>query len=302
MKNYYEILGVARNATDEEIKKAYKRLASKYHPDKVAEAEKKEAEEKFKEIKEAYETLSDVRRRSIFDRGGDPQGSQGNFRGQPDIEQMFEQMRRAGFGGFNPFHGVKHVTEFQAGVTLKQAADGFSIDVQLPEGGSKTIHVPPGTPDGYRTQIDVTENLSANIITRIHDADFRVKTASECGWHHETMNGRAVVVIETGDIETTMQVDALDIILGAWILVSDFNSEKLQVRVPSGFSINQRLKVKGKGYFNWIHDLKKPGLRGDLYVKIEPVFTSAKNLDPKKVKTLYEMVVQDSSDLNNSSP
>lgn len=297
MKNYYDVLGVGRGASDDEIKKAYKRLASKFHPDKVADAEKQAAEEKFKEIKEAYEVLSDTRRRSLFDRGVDP-NSQGGGR-QADASDIFEHLRRAGFPpGFNPFQGFRQVTEFQAAVTLKQAAEGFNIDVQVPEGGVKTLHVPPGTPDGYRFQVDVSEHLSANVITRIHDPNFTIRTASECSWHHEVINGRQTVVLETGDIETTAKVDALDIILGSWIFVTDFNGESLQVRVPAGLAANQRLKVKGKGYYHWIHDLKKPGLRGDLYVRIEPVFSPVKSLDKQKVKDLYAQVMSSEDNLN----
>ncbi len=63
-KDFYDILGVARNANDEDIKKAYRRMASKFHPDRFQGAEAKKAEEKFKEGKEAYETLSDPQKRA----------------------------------------------------------------------------------------------------------------------------------------------------------------------------------------------------------------------------------------------
>ncbi len=67
-RDYYEVLGVARNASDEEIKKTYRRLAMKHHPDR--NANDKSSEEKFKQIKEAYEVLSDNRKRSAYDRFG----------------------------------------------------------------------------------------------------------------------------------------------------------------------------------------------------------------------------------------
>ncbi len=71
MSDYYELLGVSRDASAEQIKKAYRRMAMKYHPDVATEAG---ADEKFKQIQEAYEVLSDERKRSIYDRGGDPLG------------------------------------------------------------------------------------------------------------------------------------------------------------------------------------------------------------------------------------
>lgn len=68
-RDYYEVLGVNKNATDEELKKAYRKLAKKYHPDANPD-NKKEAEAKFKEVNEAYETLSDKQKRDMYDRFG----------------------------------------------------------------------------------------------------------------------------------------------------------------------------------------------------------------------------------------
>lgn len=86
MSDYYELLGVARDATAEQIKKAYRRMAMKYHPDVATE---EGAAEKFKQIQEAYDVLSDDNKRSIYDRGGDPLGG-----------------GRAGYGGFGDFGGA----------------------------------------------------------------------------------------------------------------------------------------------------------------------------------------------------
>ena len=69
-KDYYEILGVAKDATLQQIKKAYRSLALKYHPDRVPEPEKKASEEKFKEISEAYGVLSDPQKRTLYDQYG----------------------------------------------------------------------------------------------------------------------------------------------------------------------------------------------------------------------------------------
>ena len=77
-KDYYKVLNIARSATSEEIKKAYRKLALKYHPDKNKGS--KEAEEKFKEVAEAYEALSDPQKREIYDKYGE-EGLKGNFGG-----------------------------------------------------------------------------------------------------------------------------------------------------------------------------------------------------------------------------
>lgn len=111
-RDYYEVLGVAKNASVEEIKKAYRKLAIKYHPDKQqgkSEAEKKEAEEKFKEAAEAFSVLSDADKRSRYDQFGHS-GVDGNgegFGGGFSMEDIFRQFGDifGGFGGFGGFSG-----------------------------------------------------------------------------------------------------------------------------------------------------------------------------------------------------
>src|SRR5688500_18195209 len=92
-RDYYEILGVAKNATEDDIKKAYRKLAMKHHPDRNQGDTAKEAEEKLKEAKEAYEMLSDAKKLAAYDQYGhagvDPNMGAGGFRGGPE-----------GFGGF----------------------------------------------------------------------------------------------------------------------------------------------------------------------------------------------------------
>lgn len=92
-KNYYEILGVNKTASDDEIKKAYRNLAKKYHPD--LNQNSPEAAEKLKEVNEAYEVLSDKTKRSNYDNFGDPNGAAANFGGGFGGGRGF-----SGFGGF----------------------------------------------------------------------------------------------------------------------------------------------------------------------------------------------------------
>ena len=97
MKSYYDILGIQKNASESEIKKAYRKLAAKYHPDRQqnkSDKEKKEAEEKFKEVTKAYEVLSDSQKRNNYDTYGDENG-----------HDMFNPFEDFGFGGFDSFFG-----------------------------------------------------------------------------------------------------------------------------------------------------------------------------------------------------
>ena len=116
MKDYYEILGVDRNATEEDIKKAYRKLAAKWHPDRwvnASEEEKKNAEEKIKEINEANSVLSDPEKRSNYDMFGTGDGNAGGFEGFEGFDP---------FDGFNPFgrgrQRVEHGDDIEAFVEL----------------------------------------------------------------------------------------------------------------------------------------------------------------------------------------
>lgn len=112
MKNLYELLGISKNATEQEIKQAYRKMSLKYHPDRWAsksENEKKEAEDKFKEINYAYQVLSDPEKKKNYDTYGDPEmknagfGGGNPFGGFSDLFKQFGNMH--GFGGGNPFGG-----------------------------------------------------------------------------------------------------------------------------------------------------------------------------------------------------
>jgi len=150
-KNYYEILGVDKNATEGEIKKEYRKLALKYHPDRAPESKKKEYEEKFKEISQAYRVLSDKEKRVQYDQygqafeGGSPFGqgfSQQDFRSFHDVfggQDIFEDL---GFGrifeemfGFGP--RTRKATqsgqdiEIDAEISLEEAFSGIERETEL---------------------------------------------------------------------------------------------------------------------------------------------------------------------------
>ncbi len=121
-KDYYAILGVPRNATQEEIKRAYRRLAMKYHPDK--NPGNKEAEEKFKEISEAYEVLSDPQKRAIYDREGYIGLKSSGYKGFEDISDIFKTFSDL----FEEFFGFSFEESFQS--KRKEGAD-ISTEIWL---------------------------------------------------------------------------------------------------------------------------------------------------------------------------
>lgn len=132
--DYYKILEVNKDASDDEIKKSYRKLAMKYHPDRNKE---KEAETKFKEISEAYEVLSDPQKRQHYDQYGtsDPRaGGFGGFGSGFNPEDIFNQFRNAGFGGFggfNPGRTKGPDLSIKIKLTLREILDGCKKNINV---------------------------------------------------------------------------------------------------------------------------------------------------------------------------
>jgi molecular chaperone DnaJ len=143
-RDFYEVLGVAKNASDEDIKKAYRKLAMKYHPDRNQgeDAKAKEAEAKFKEVKEAYEMLSDAQKRAAYDQHGhagvDPnmRGGAEGFGGFGDafgdiFGDIFGGQGRGGRGGGRQvFRGAD--LSYAMEITLEEAANGKDSQLRIP--------------------------------------------------------------------------------------------------------------------------------------------------------------------------
>ena len=164
-RDYYEVLGVGRNSTPEELKKAFKRLAIKYHPDK--NPNNKEAELKFKEAAEAYEVLSDPSKRTTYDQFGH-QGVNSNFgqSGFQDVnindifnnifgDEVFGDIFGDIFGGARtrrPPRGRN--IQMKLDLDLKDAVFGKSIKITLPNNSKKvSVDIPPGVDTGNKIRL-----------------------------------------------------------------------------------------------------------------------------------------------------
>ncbi|MCI1192041.1 molecular chaperone DnaJ [Calidifontimicrobium sp. SYSU G02091] len=161
-RDYYEVLGVARNASDDDIKKAYRKLAMKYHPDRNQGDEAKKAEEKFKEAKEAYEMLSDPQKRAAYDQFGhagvDPNMGMGRGGPGPDgfggFAEAFGDIFGDLFGAAGGRRGGKQVyrgsdLSYAMEITLEEAAHGKETQIRIPSWDNcETCHgsgAKPGT-------------------------------------------------------------------------------------------------------------------------------------------------------------
>jgi DnaJ-class molecular chaperone len=167
-RDYYEVLGVDKNASDIEIKKSYRKLAMKYHPD--VNKDDSDAEIKFKEINEAYEVLSDKIKRQRYDQFGHQgfggqQGFGGGFQ-DVDIEDIFK-----GFGGSGSFGGFGSIFEeffkganpnaprrgkdayIEKSISLKDAYEGTELKIKTFSGATKTISSPAGIISGMELRL-----------------------------------------------------------------------------------------------------------------------------------------------------
>lgn len=159
MKDYYDILGISKNASADEIKKAYRKLAHQHHPDK-AKGDRAEAETKFKEINEAYQVLSDSEKKARYDQfghagvngqGGNPFSGANPFGGQAGGFQF--DFGGRGFGGFESVIEDLMGSAFsnvnaEVHISLTQAMLGDTIPLRTSTGDSIDLKIPQGTPDG----------------------------------------------------------------------------------------------------------------------------------------------------------
>lgn len=263
-KDYYKILGVPRNATQEEIKRAYRKLARKYHPDVSKEPD---AEEKFKEIQEAYEVLKDPEKRKLYDQLG-PHWKHGQeFRPPPGFEErfggfagftteelggfsdFFELLFGPGFrrGGFGPFRARGEDIEAEIAISLEEAYRGTIVPVALevPEVDPTTgqirkirktlqVKIPAGILEGQRIRLPgqgspglgggPPGDLYLKVRFKPHPY-FRVK-------------GK--------DIELDLPITPWEAALGATIQVPTLGG-KVEVTIPPGSQTDQKLRLRGKG-------------------------------------------------------
>jgi curved DNA-binding protein len=281
-KDYYKVLGVDRKASEEEIRKAYRKLAKQYHPD--YNPNNKQAEERFKEINEAYEVLSDAKKRSHYDRlgsdysqwqrrgtpgdfnwdqyGGFPGGARANM---DDLNDMFG----GSGGGFSDFFqtifgmaGGRPAARSQPQgyqqeleITLEEAYKGTTRRIQT-EGREKIVRIPVGVRTGSKVRVAGAgpNGLDLYLIVEIRE-DKRFER-------------------HVNDLHTTATVSVFTALLGGEAEVETMEG-KVKLNIPAGTQHDQIFRLAGRG----MPHLKSPKEKGDLYVKLKiqiPKYLSAK--------------------------
>jgi len=261
-KDYYKILGVERSAGEDEIKKAYRKLARKYHPDVSKETN---AKEKFQEASEAYETLRDKEKRAAYDSLGSGFRQGQDFRPPPDwfdrfggggrgedlhgvdLGELFESMGlfgRAGRRSRRSFAGEDY--EIPVRLSLEEAASGTERTVQLDSGSSFTARIPRGATDGQRLRLRGKGGAGVNGGPA---GDLYLTIALE---------PHALFRPSGHDLDIEVPLAPWEAALGAEVQIPTLEG-RVTMKVPAGSKAGQKLRLTGKG-------LPKPGGgAGDLY-------------------------------------
>ena len=303
-KDYYESLGVSRTASPDDIKKAFRKLAREYHPD-VAK-DKKTAEERFKEINEAYEVLSDPEKRKKYDELGADWKSGAEFRPPPGygrfaggraprgghaasqefhfggtgfsdfFEQLFGARTRGGFGPTGDFTGQEFAErgadiEGDIMVTLDEAAHGSVRTVNITHGDRRESHqvkIPAGITEGQKLRVAGRGELGTGGAAN-GDLYLRVRIAK----HPE-------FEVDGHNLIHELELAPWEAVLGAEISVPTLDG-RVNIKIPAGTASGQKLRVRGRGL----------GKAGDLIVV-------AKIVVPHKIneaqKELWEKLASES--------
>lgn len=260
-KDYYSILGVDKNASDEEIKKTYKKLALQYHPDRQinkSEDEKKAAEEKFKEINEAYSILSDKNKRQQYDTFGTVDGNMGDMSGADAMAEFMKHFQNmGGFGDFGDFFGGGRYSNQQR--IIKGSDIQVNVHLTLAEvynGGTKEIKYSrnvrcascggTGSSDG-QSSVCPQCNGTGYIIRTTQNGFAIMQEATQCTVCHGT--GKVIKSPCT--------------VCGGQGLVR--KEEKITISIPPGASNNTYTTIEGKGN-EPVNDSNLPSINGDLRI------------------------------------
>jgi len=252
-RDYYEVLGVSKNASDDEIKAAYRRLALKYHPDR--NKGDKEAEEKFKEATEAYEVLRDPKKRASYDKFGHEgvsgfegfgRGAYADFSdifGDIDFADIFEGFFGSAFGtrsrGKRPRRGAD--IQYDLTITLEEAAKGGEAQIKVPRNETCEMCQGSGAKPGTKPTTCPVCNGSGQI--RQTQGFFSItQTCYKCKGEGKIISSPCPSCHGSGLISHT---------------------RTLTVKIPAGVESGSRLKITGEGEHG-----PQGGTRGDLYVVI----------------------------------
>lgn len=266
-RDYYEVLGINKNATDDELKRAYRKMAKKYHPDANMD-NKEQAEKNFKEVNEAYETLSDKQKRNMYDQFGHDaangfngggfngyntsgfSGFSGGFNGfdmEFDMNDIFGSFFGGGMNNSRKRNGPRKGQDIKVAVeiTFEEAAFGVDKEITLSRDDEcETCHgsgAKPGTKQSTCTACNGTGQVRYAQNTILGQI-MSTKTCEKCGGEGKIIEEHCVNCKGKGTIR---------------------KQKKMTVSIPQGIDNNQTISIRGEG-----NKGQKGGPKGDLYITI----------------------------------
>jgi curved DNA-binding protein len=285
-KSLYETLGVSENASADEIKKAYRKLARKYHPDINKD---ESAVDKFKEINAAYEVLSDDEKKAQYDQFGDQMFGGQNFHdfaqgqgGGVDLDEILRQMfggggggfsggAQGGFGGFGGGGGGFGTPDLDVHaritVPFMTAIQGGKYNINV-EGKSFDIKIPAGIKSGETLRVRGKGKSYQG-----HQGDVLIKVEVADSPEYERKGQ---------DLYKTFDVPLKEALFGGKIAIQTPEKE-VSLKVPKNTKNGQKFRLKGKG----VPD-RKTAMKGDLYLVANVVLPDVDSLDDEVKKVLEE--------------
>jgi curved DNA-binding protein len=281
-QDYYETLGVSRNASEDEIRKAYRKLAMQYHPDR--NPGDKQAEERFKKINEAYQVLNDPQKRAHYDRVGSAysnwqqRGGQGGFdwsqyaRGAPGgtrvnvddfggfggdlFSEFFQAIFGGGMGGVGTAGQRRNPAyQQQVEISLDDAFSGTTLRIET-DGKRKQVKIPPGVRTGSKVRVAGAGPNGTDLYLIIQVQE------------NERFERKG------NNLHTTANVDVFTAILGGEAEVQTMTN-KVKLTIPPGTQPEQVFRLANRG----MPQLKSPNNKGDLLVRLKveiPKYLSSK--------------------------
>ncbi len=275
-KSLYETLGISENASADEIKKAYRKLARKYHPDVNKD---ESAVDKFKEINAAYEVLSDKKKKDEYDMYGDQIFGGQNFHdfaqnrgGNVDLDELLKNIFGGGAGGFGGGFGGNSMDLDQKTTIIVP----FAVSVL---GGKHHVSISADSFD-----IKIPAGIKSGETLRVR------------GKGHAGMGGQKGDLLikvevspsptftrEGNDLYTTMDVPLKEALFGGKVTIKTSLHDPITIKVPSNTKSGQKFRVKGKGVID-----RKTSLSGNLYLTANIVLPDVDTLDPELKEMLKE--------------
>lgn len=286
-KDYYDILEVEQGASESDIKKSYRKLAKKYHPDKNPDDKKKEAQERFSEVSEAYEVLSDPQKRNRYDQMRSMGG--GHFGGantwtSPDGTSFafsFDGMGgSASMGGFGNIHAIfeqfRKQQEFaksmigddrfmQINLTFNEVINGKTLYVttqEYAEDGSiiekdVEVNLPPGLQHNEEYMLGGLGGLPKSTDPRAKKGALKIRVS------YEQRDG--VFLLDYGNVQIEHQLHYHELVFGKKISIDSLDNRKISFDVPKMTKPGSKLRIKGHGFPIQMGS----ATRGDLIVLVD---------------------------------